>query len=90
MSTPKSVVTRDRNDTTKSDAVIINLLGAQRVSIGTMIEAGWADAARVPVILVIEPENIHQHMMLAEIAGYTVQTLDEAVHIVKTLFWRGA
>lgn len=89
MSTGKAVVTRDRNDTTKSDAVLMNLLGSKKVSIGTMIEAGWADAARVPLVLVIEPDNIHQHMMLAEIAGYTVSTLDEAVHILKTLFFNG-
>lgn len=83
MSTPAAIVTRDRNDTTKSDAVLMNLLGAKKVSIGTMIEAGWADAARVPIVLVIEPDNIHQHAMLIDIAGYIVPTLDEAVHILK-------
>lgn len=79
LSTQKSVVARDRMDTTKSDLVLMNLLGAERVSIGTMIEAGWADCARVPIVLVIEPANIHHHMMLREVAGFVVGSLDEAL-----------
>lgn len=88
MSTPKSITARDRYDTTTSDAVLMNVLGATRVSIGTMIEAGWADAHRVPLILVIEAGNVHSHAMLDQVAGYVVETLDEAVHVLKTLFWR--
>jgi nucleoside 2-deoxyribosyltransferase len=82
LSTQKSVTTRDRYDTRTSDLVLMNLLGAKRVSIGTMIEAGWADAFRVPIVLVIESENVHQHMMLREIAGFTVPTLDEALDTI--------
>jgi nucleoside 2-deoxyribosyltransferase len=81
LSTQKSVTTRDRMDTRTSDLVLMNLLGAERVSIGTMIEAGWADAFRNPIILVIEPTNLHHHMMLREIAGFVVPTLDEALAI---------
>jgi len=87
--TPKGVITRDRWDVATSDAVLMNLLGAERVSIGTMIEAGWADAHRKPVVVVREKDNIHSHMMLDEIAGYTVADLDEAIHIIKLLFWKG-
>jgi len=85
---PKGVICRDRWDVTTCDAVLMNLLGAERVSIGTMIEAGWADAARKPVIVVREPTNVHAHMMLDEIAGYTVETIEEAVHILRILFYR--
>lgn len=90
ISHPKGVITRDRWDVATCDAVLMNLLGAERVSIGTMIEAGWADAHRKPVIVVREEKNIHSHMMLDEIAGYTVDNLEEAVHIVKLLFFKGA
>lgn len=83
LSTQKSVTARDRFDTCRADMVLMNLLGAERVSIGTMIEAGWADASRVPIILVIEPENIHHHMMLREVAGFIVPTLAEALHVAK-------
>jgi hypothetical protein len=91
LSTPQAIVCRDRWDVQTCDAVLMNVLGAERVSIGTMIEAGWADAARKPVILVIEPTgNVHEHGMLDQLSGYRVPTLDEAVHIAKMLFWKEA
>jgi len=82
LSTQKSVVTRDRFDTRTSDVILMNMLGAERVSIGTMIEAGWADAFRVPIVLAIEDGNVHQHMMLREVAGFIVPTLEDALHTV--------
>lgn len=104
MSTPKAIVTRDRNDVETCDAVIMNLLDATKISIGTMIEVGWADAYRKPLILVIEPEgkqhaggmgvpdtvNPHWHGMVTEIAGYSVTTLEEAAHVAQALFYRRA
>jgi hypothetical protein len=63
----------------------MNLQDAKRISIGTMIEAGWADAARRPIILVMEPGNVHEHMILETVAGYRVHTLDDALHIVKAI-----
>src|SRR5579872_3271647 len=44
MSTQRGITTRDRWDTLSCDAIVVNLLGAKRVSIGTMIELGWADS----------------------------------------------
>lgn len=96
LSNAKAIVTRDRNDTMKCDLVIMNLLGATKVSIGTMIELGWADAARVPVVLIMEKEefegdmrktNIHDHAMVTEMAGFRVSTLDEAVLVARTILY---
>jgi hypothetical protein len=36
-------MTRDRFDATRCDVLLVNLLGAERVSIGTMMEVAWAD-----------------------------------------------
>lgn len=85
LSTPKGIVTRDRNDTMKADAMIVNLLGAERVSIGTVLEIGWADAARVPIVLVMEDGNIHDHAMVRELAGFVTTDLDEAIRVVLTI-----
>lgn len=80
------VVARDRFDTTRCDVVLVNLLGASRVSIGTMIELGWADAARNPIVLAMEDDNpTHDHMMVRTLAGYIVPTLDEAIHVVNAI-----
>lgn len=81
----KGVVTRDRWDSMRADVVLMNLLGAERVSIGTMIEAGWADAARVPIVLVREDANVHNHAMLDQLAGFIVPTLEEGLVIVRAL-----
>lgn len=82
----KSIVTRDRFDTTKrADMLIVNLLGAEKVSIGSMIELGWADSHRVPVIVVMEQDNIHNHAFVREIAGWIVDSVEEAVEIAKAV-----
>lgn len=84
--TVKGITTRDRWDVMRCDVVLMYLAGAERVSVGTMIELGWADACRKPVVAVMEgPGNPHWHGMVREIAGFVVPTLDEALGIVVTL-----
>lgn len=85
LSTAKGITTRDRHDCTGCDVILMNLLDAERVSIGTMIEVGYAAIARRPIVLVMEPGNLHEHPMLAEEAGYRVQTLDEGIAIVRSI-----
>jgi hypothetical protein len=85
MSSPQGITGRDRNDVRTSQAVLMNLLGATTVSIGTMIEAGWADAFRVPLIVVRTPGDLHSHGMLDALALYTVTDLEEAIHLTRML-----
>lgn len=106
MSTPKAITNRDRWDCRTCDAVLMNVLGATKASVGTMIEAGWANAYGVPVVLVIEaegkmldpstqpspdpalqPVNPHYHSILDQVAAFTTPSLDEAIHILKTMFY---
>lgn len=83
MSQDAAIVTRDRWDTTRADFMLVNLLDAKRVSIGTVIELGWADAARIPVILIMEPKgNIHEHAFVRQLSGYRVETVDDALHLL--------
>ena len=96
MSSDKGITTRDRDDCMGADLVVFNLLGAtQRVSIGTMIEFGWADAARVPAVVVMEKEgNVHEYPMIREIAGFRLDNLADAVKLSRILllpsnFYRG-
>ena len=81
MSCPKGLVTRDRFDVQTSDVIIANFLGAERVSIGTCMEIAWADLEQIPVITVMEPDNVHVHAFIQELSGYIVPDLDEAVDI---------
>jgi nucleoside 2-deoxyribosyltransferase len=66
LGTPKFIIERDYNDVKNCDVVFMNLLGAKRISIGSMIELGWAMAHGKPIILIMEPDNLHEHPMVLE------------------------
>ena len=84
---PKRLTTRDRNDVImRADALLMNFLHAERVSIGSVGEIFWADAFRKPVIIVMEPDNIHNHVMIKEIAGFITPDLDEGIEFAISLF----
>ena len=85
MSTPRGVVTRDRFDATRCDVLLVNLLGAKKISIGTCVEIGWANANDIPIILVIEPGNCHDHAFIGESANFITASLSDAVYIVKAI-----
>lgn len=84
----KAIVTRDHWDVYRSDVILVNLLGANNISIGTMFEVAWAHAYKKPIILVIEDgqENIHSHDMLFELCGYRCSSLEDAKFIIKAIF----
>jgi len=79
MSSPQGIVRRDFNDILTCDAVLANFTGATRASIGTCWEMGAAYALRKPVIVVMEPENIHDHPFITQTATYVFAELDEAI-----------
>lgn len=82
MSCQRGVTTRDRFDCTRCSVLLVNMLGAKKVSIGTVLEIAWADAHRIPIIYVSEPTgNPHEHPMINEIYGFRVSTLDEAISV---------
>lgn len=86
LSLPRGVMTRDRFDATRCDVLLVNLLGAKQVSIGSVMEIAMADIVRTPIVCVIEEKgNVHEHMMLNEAIGFRVSSLSEAVHIVKAI-----
>jgi len=86
MSTSRAIMTRDHFDCTRCSVLLVNLLGARRISIGTVMEIAWAWMARIPIVLVMEPEsNPHEHGMLREATGFRVQTLEEGLLIVKSI-----
>lgn len=88
MSTQRGIYTRDRYDCKTSDLVLVNMLGAKIVSIGTVMEVAWADAWDIPIVYVTEPvpeDNIHNHSMMREACPFTVHTLEEAVMLTKKI-----
>jgi hypothetical protein len=86
LSSSRGIITRDRWDTTRCDLILVNFLGAERVSIGTVMEMAWADACRTPSIVVMKPEgDLHDHSMLREVTGFRVETLEEGLEVAKAI-----
>ena len=54
MSTAKAIMVRDAFDVRTCDAVVVNFQGAQRVSIGTVMEVAWAWDRNKPVIAIFD------------------------------------
>lgn len=91
LTSDSGITRRDINDVMNSGAVLFNLLGAKKVSIGTMIEYGAAGAFRKPIISIIEPrnsgnQNVHEHPMVRDLTTYRVDTLESGILAVRTLF----
>lgn len=82
----RAIITRDRFDVMAADVILMNMLPmGDRVSIGTFIELGWADANRTPVVMVRSPSCKSHHPMVDEAIGFDVQSLTEAVYTICTL-----
>jgi len=68
----------------RSDLLLCNLLGATEVSIETMIEYGWATSFGKPIVTISDSRgNIYEHPMIKELSRYRVETLDEAIGIIR-------
>ena len=82
-STQRGIVTNDRRSVSVCDAIIMNLSAAKKVSIGSCVEFGWADAYRKPVITIMpHPDcNPHDHAFIWELSSYVVYTLDDALDV---------
>lgn len=90
LSNQSAITNRDRFDVRRSDMILANFLGATKVSIGTCIELGWADAFGTPVVMAIEDNsNLHDHAIVREIAGWRANNLDDAIAIVKAVLTPG-
>ncbi|WP_370169403.1 nucleoside 2-deoxyribosyltransferase [Bradyrhizobium elkanii] len=71
MSMPKGLTIRDRWDAMRCDVLLVNLLGAKTVSIGTMLEIAWANAKDIPIVCAMEeaPQHTIDHAHLGWLAS---------------------
>jgi nucleoside 2-deoxyribosyltransferase len=86
----RGIMTRDFNDVRRCDALLVNLLGLEKPSLGTVMELGWAFALQKPAVVAIEARgNPHDnHPMLHEAMGFRVETLEEAIDAVAIILNR--
>lgn len=54
LSSQRGIMTRDFYDCISCDLIFVNMLGAEKVSIGTVMEIAWGFAFRKPIVLCME------------------------------------
>jgi nucleoside 2-deoxyribosyltransferase len=84
--TSKGIMCRDYTDCTRADALLVNFLGAQTVSLGSIMELAWAFHLHIPVVCAGEADNINvAHPMAHEAINFRVDTLSEGIDLIKTI-----
>lgn len=74
-----------REDVKRCDAVFVNFLGAEKLSIGTLIEIAWADMMRKPIVLVIDEDYEWDYGIFREITPFRAATIDEGLDYIRSL-----
>lgn len=83
--TSEMALTRDFLDTKRSDLILVNLLGASRVSVGTVMEIAWAYALQIPIIVAMEKDNVHRHCLIDESINVLVSSVDDLWKAARSL-----
>lgn len=88
--TSRGIMARDFNDVKRCDALLVNLLGLEKPSLGTIMELAWAYALQKPAVVAIEPQgNPHEgHPMIHEAMPFRVHSLQEATDTVAVILGR--
>ncbi len=72
-----AIFARDKWMVNQADIILADLsTSGTRVSIGTMMEIAWANILNKMVIVVMPPDNIHDHIFVNEAATHVFDTLD--------------
>jgi len=59
------------------DILFADLTKAKKISVGTMFEIAWAKIWNKNIIIIMEKNNIHQHLFVQESATEIFETLEE-------------
>lgn len=88
-SQPKMIVEKDFLDIDMSDIMLVNLLGAKKISQGTIAEMGYAYAKDKTIVTVMENENVHNSVFVREMSAAVLDNMDDAVHVIQSLLSEG-
>lgn len=85
MSTAKGIYGRDSFDVQHCNVLFVNLVGAEKVSIGTVMEIQMGRCYGKYVLLCMEEGNVHDHPFVTEAASIIVRSVEEGIGILKHL-----
>ena len=85
MSSINGINVRDFNDCKTADAILVNFIGCgTRVSTGTVMEIAWARAFQIPIVIVMEKENVHNHGMLT-FGNIIVDNMEDGISAIRQI-----
>lgn len=87
----KGLTACDKFDLKRSDLVFANLVmnNPAKISVGSMIELGWADALGIPVVAVLPEGNAHDHAMVRELITWRCTTMEQAIEVTRAVLSEG-
>lgn len=83
--TARAIASKNFLDVQMCDMTLCYLpaaLNERRLSVGTVLELGWAHALRKPTILVSDYPFITEHPVVQANAGWILPTLTEAIEVI--------
>lgn len=81
------ILARDHFDTIRADAVLVNFLGATKISKGSLFEIAWAYDRRIPIVMAIEGDkNPNWDVFMNEMVPFQERTLPKALDTLRLLF----
>ncbi len=81
LATARGILTRDHWDCMTADLILVNFLGANTISMGTVMEVAFGHAYHKPIVAAMEQGNIHEHAMVSQAIDFRVDSLEQAVDI---------
>lgn len=86
LSTQEGIFTRGFYDCQKQDLIFVNLLGATKISIGTVMEIAWGKSFNKPIVLIMEKDkNPHDHPFIRAACPFRVETLEDGILITRSI-----
>lgn len=85
----KMIVAKDFLDIDESTIVVANFEPATKISIGTLVELGYARAKDKTIVVIMPDGNMHDHPFVREVAAVVVPDVATAATIVGSLLSEG-
>ena len=81
-----AIFRRDVQHVKDCDILLANFLGADRISIGSISEIAIAWQLGKYIVVVMEPDNGHDHLFIREMAAITLPTLEQTYQYLTRIF----
>lgn len=83
---PSKTLRRMEWDINRCDAVIINVGNAIKISITAVTEMAFAYQRKKPIVLVMPPNNVHDHLFFYEMAWCVIDDVTDIVPTITDIF----